>query len=65
MTDVPRVSPAEMRGKLIQKKALLVCAHETDEAFKKMHLDGAISLAQFEKRLPMLPRTYEIVFYCA
>jgi len=54
-----------MRGKLLQKKALLVCAYETDEKFKQVQLNGAISLSQFEKRLPMLPKASEIVFYCA
>ncbi len=65
MTEVPRISPGEMRGKLLQKKALLVCAYETDEKFKQVQLNGAISLSQFEKRLPMLPKASEIVFYCA
>ncbi|WP_300669367.1 hypothetical protein [Desulfoluna sp.] len=65
MTEVPRVSPAETRGKLIQKKAMLVCAYASDDQFKQMQLDGAIPLSRFEARLPMLPRTQEIIFYCA
>ena len=65
MTDVPRVTVQEVRGKLLAKRAWLVCAYESEEMFRKMQLDGALSLAQFQERLPMLPRTTEIVFYCA
>lgn len=65
MTEVPRISPAEARGKLIRKKALLVCAYASEEAYARARLDGAISLSRFQKRLPMLPRSQEIIFYCA
>ncbi|SCY89624.1 hypothetical protein SAMN05216233_13516 [Desulfoluna spongiiphila] len=65
MTDVPRVTAQEVRGRQRAKKAWLVCAYESDEMFRKAQLDGALSLSQFQERLPMLPRATEIVFYCA
>ncbi|VFQ43732.1 rhodanese-like domain [Desulfoluna butyratoxydans] len=62
--DIPRVTPWEMQGKLARKAAWLVCAYEAEERFRQMHLDGAISLERFQRRLPMMPRATEVVFYC-
>jgi hypothetical protein len=45
-------------------KALLVCAYEDEEKFKRLRLEGAISLGAFKSRLPSLSKGQEIVFYC-
>ena len=45
--------------------ALLVCGYDTQEKFEQYHLEGAISLDQFESRAPSLPQNREIIFYCA
>jgi hypothetical protein len=65
MTELERVTPEEVYQKLKTGKILLVCAYEDEEKFKKMRLEGAISLAEFKLKLPSLAKDQEIVFYCA
>jgi len=60
-----RVSPEEVRQKVSAGSALLVCAYGDDEKFKMVHLQGAISLAEFKSQLPSLAKNQEIIFYCA
>ena len=62
---VIRITPEETFQKLRAGKALLVCAYDSDEQFRNLHLDGAIPLAEFKEKLPSLPKNQEIVFYCA
>ncbi len=63
--NVPRTTPAAARERVQAGTALLVCAYESEELFKRNRLDGAISLAEFTARLPSLGKGAEIVFYCA
>jgi len=63
MLEPERISPTEVYQKLKTGKALLVCAYEDEEKFKKMQLEGAISFNEFKSRLPSLPKDQEIVFY--
>jgi hypothetical protein len=63
MTEPKRVTPEEVRQKLKSGTALLVCAYEDEAKFKKMQLEGAISLNEFRSKLPSLPKDQEIVFY--
>jgi len=65
MEEPRRVSPEEVRKKVNEGKALLVCAYEDEEKFKKMRLEGAISLGEFKLRLSSLTKDQEVVFYCA
>jgi hypothetical protein len=65
MEEPQRVSPEEVRQKVKEEKALLVCAYEDEEKFKRVRLEGAISLGQFKLRLPSLTKNQEVVFYCA
>jgi hypothetical protein len=44
-------------------EALLVIAYEEDWKFRKMQLEGAISLAEFKSLLPSLPTSREVIFY--
>jgi hypothetical protein len=48
-----------------QSGALLVCAYEDDAKCAKMALDGSISLKSLEARASTLPKTQELIFYCA
>ncbi|HEX7503921.1 MAG TPA: hypothetical protein VF336_01530, partial [Syntrophales bacterium] len=50
ISEPPRISPAEAYPKVKAGTALLVCAYPEDETFKKMQLEGAISLKEFESR---------------
>jgi hypothetical protein len=65
MEEPKRVSVEEVRKKVKEGKALLVCAYEDEEKFKKVRLEGAISLNEFKLRDPSLTKNQEIVFYCA
>lgn len=63
MAEPDRISPEEAHQKVKAGKALLVCAYEDEAKFRKMQLQGAISLNEFKSRLPSLPKDQEIVFY--
>ncbi len=65
MVELIRVSPQEVRDKVTAGSALLVCAYDDDEKFKRNQLEGAISLDEFKSKLSSLPRDQEIIFYCA
>jgi hypothetical protein len=63
MVEPKRISPEEVYQKLRSGTILLVCAYEDEAKFKKMQLQGAISLSEFKSRLPSLSKDQEIVFY--
>ncbi len=65
MTKVPRIPAAETRRKVEAGEALLVCAYDDRAKFDAVHLDGALSLQEFQARRQELPRAQEVVFYCA
>lgn len=65
MTDVVRVSSKEVRPRVQAGETLLVCAYDSDEKFQKFHLDGAISLSEFNTKKEGLNKDKELVFYCA
>lgn len=60
-----RLSPTNVRDKLINGSALLVCAYDDDDKFKQFHLSGAISLSEFKSKTNTLKKDQEIYFYCA
>lgn len=62
--EVERVPVAEARRRVEAGEALLVCAYDSDERFAGMALDGAISWAELQRRLPALAPSQEIIFYC-
>jgi len=45
--------------------AILVCAYENDEDFRKNGLEGAISLSEFRRRTHSFPKDENVIFYCA
>lgn len=65
MAEAIRISPEEARRKVSSGPALLVCAYEDDEKCRRLHLEGAMFLAEFRSKLPALPKDQEIIFYCA
>jgi hypothetical protein len=60
-----RISPEEAYRKVKSGEAILVCAYDDEATFQTMRLDMAISLGEFQKRLPTIPKAQEIIFYCA
>lgn len=65
MSDAVRVTATEVRERVKSGKALLVCAYDSDKKFQAHHLEGAVSLAEFETVLPTLAKDKELVFFCA
>ncbi len=60
-----RVTPEEIYPKVQSGEALLVCAYDDEDKFRRLQLAGAISLEEFKSHLPTLAQDREIVFYCA
>ena len=65
METPTRVSPEEARNRIKSGAALLVCAYDSNEKFDELHLEGAISLNEFNSRLSSVPKEQEVIFYCA
>ena len=65
MIEPERIVPEEVQRKLKSGTAILVCAYEDEAKFKKMWLQGAISLNEFKSRLSSFSKDQEIIFYCA
>lgn len=63
MTEIKRISVQEARAKAGQ--SLLVCAYDDEAKCKSVNLDGSISLAALRSRASSLPKSQEIIFYCA
>jgi hypothetical protein len=65
MAEPVRVPPEEVRAKVSAGEALLVCAYDDEEKFRKNHLEGGMDLGTFRSKLPTLSKDQEIYFYCA
>jgi hypothetical protein len=65
MTEPLRVSAEEVRREVTSGSALLVCAYDDEEKFRKLRLEGAISLAEFKSKRDTLSKDDAIIFYCA
>jgi rhodanese-related sulfurtransferase len=65
MPEPKRVAAEEIYQRVNSGAVLLVCAYEDEAKFKKLQLQGAISLNEFKSKLPSLAKDREIVFYCA
>ena len=65
MSDAVRISATDVRARVKSGEALLVCAYDSDKKFKAHHLEGAVSLAEFQTLLPTLAKDKEMVFFCA
>jgi len=63
MTEPVRILPEAAVKKVLSNEAILVCAYEEDEKFRKMHLKGALSLNEFKKRASSLSKEQAIIFY--
>ena len=61
MADIERISVEQAHRKANQ--ALLVCAYEDEAKYRRVNLQGSISLASFQSRAASLPKTQVIIFY--
>jgi rhodanese-related sulfurtransferase len=65
MADIERINVQEAHRKATAKQALLVCAYEDEAKYRVFNLDGSIPLSRFQSQVDSLPKTQEIIFYCA
>ena len=65
MEDIERISVEEAHKKATANQALLVCAYEDEAKCRVLNLDGSISLASFQSKAASLPKSQEIIFFCA
>ncbi len=63
MEEPRRVTPEEVHQRVKEGRALLVCAYEDEERFKRLRLKGAISLGELKSKLSSLSKDQEIIFY--
>ena len=63
MTEAMQISPEEVYLKVQAGEAVLVCAYKDDEEYKRINLEGSISLGEFYSRLPQYSKDQEIIFY--
>jgi hypothetical protein len=65
MAEIVRVAPGEIFPRVKSGDCLLVCAYDSEDTFRSMRLEGAISLQEFKSQVGRIPEDKEIVFYCA
>lgn len=60
-----RIDVEQARQDVQSGQALLVCGYEEPEKFDNNHLQGAMSLQEFDSQADHIDRRREIIFYCA
>lgn len=61
-----RISAQEAQAHLESNPdSMLVCAYDSQEKFRKSHINGAISFQEFQARADLFPKDREMIFYCA
>ena len=64
IATIERIGPEQAKRDLASG-ALLICAYDSDEKFRKNHLQGAVSLAELQSQENRLSKDRELIFYCA
>jgi len=62
---IVRISPVKAQALVEKNKALLICAYKDEGICKKVMLEGAVSLTEFESKVPGLAKNRALIFYCA
>lgn len=60
----PRISPQDAHKQVTSGQAILVCAFENEKTCSTMMLERAVTLKEFESRLPGINKDHPIIFYC-
>ena len=63
MMEPERIPPEEASKRVTSGAAIFVCAYDDEEKFRKMHLEGGTSYAEFKERTATLSSDQEIIFY--
>jgi hypothetical protein len=65
MSEISRISVQDALEEVTSGRALLVCAYEEEEKCKQVALEGSVPLTQFQQRVASLPKSQELIFFCA
>jgi len=65
LPTVERIRVGEARQRVASGQALLICAYDDEERYRKFNLEGAIWLVDLQTRLTSLSKDHELIFYCA
>ena len=65
MEPIQRISVEDARKKVQANQALLVCAYDDEAKCRAVNLEGSISLTSFQSKAASLPKSEEIIFFCA
>lgn len=63
MSKVGMITAKEAHEHVKNGSALLICAYDSDKKFDRFHLEGAISLAEFQSQSATIPKDKELIFY--
>ena len=62
---VPKIDVTQAWNDIEVSDALLVCAYDSQEKFRRNQLQGAISLDDLRSQEQSLSKQRELIFYCA
>lgn len=65
MAAIERIGVEDARRKTQSGEAVLVCAYADEAKCRMANLEGSVSLTSFASRVDSMPKTQEIIFYCA
>ena len=65
MEPIDRISVGDARKKVQANQALLVCAYDDEAKCRAVNLDGSISLTSFQSKMASMPKSQEVIFFCA
>lgn len=60
-----RVKPDEVRQRMKDNGAMLVCAYDDSEKCRKIGIAESIPYPDLKSKLDSIPKSREIVFFCA
>jgi len=63
MVEPMRVTPEEVYPKVKSGQAVLVCAYNDEEEYRRINLEGSISLTEFYSKLLQYSKDQEIIFF--
>ena len=63
MSQIYFIDAADAFAHVNSGSAHLVCAYESDDKFRRLHLEGAISLSEFQTIESTLSKDTELIFY--
>lgn len=63
MSQIDLIDATDAFTHVSNTSALLVCAYERDDKFHRLHLEGAISLSEFQSIASTVSKDTELIFY--